>query len=115
MKTEPASNPTNFPDKLFYKIGEVSRITEVPTHVLRFWESEFPAINPKRTAAGQRKYSRRDVDTILQIKELLYQKKFTIPGARRQLRSPGEESEAGLREALEAAKSELRRIRDLLA
>jgi DNA-binding transcriptional MerR regulator len=106
--------PKPIPDKLYFKIGEVSRIAGVPTHVLRFWESEFSKISPKRTATGQRSYSRRDVETILQIKELLYGKKFTIPGARRHLRAAGEEPPAGLHEVLEGIRDELRRIRDLL-
>ena len=73
------------PDKLYFKIGEVSDIVEVPTYVLRFWESEFKRISPKRTSSGQRLYRRRDVELILKIKNLLYNKKFTIEGAKRHL------------------------------
>ncbi len=74
------------PDKFYFRVGEVSRIAGVQAHVLRFWESEFPQIRPKRTASGQRLYRRKDVETILDIKDLLYRQKFTIPGARQHLR-----------------------------
>ena len=74
------------PDKLFFKVGEVSTIAGVPAYVLRFWETEFSRIKPKRTPSGQRLYRKRDVELILQIKYLLYDKKFTIPGARQYLK-----------------------------
>jgi len=75
------------PDKLFFKVGEVSTIAGVPAYVLRFWETEFSRIKPKRTPSGQRLYRKRDVELILQIKHLLYDKKFTIPGARQHLKT----------------------------
>jgi DNA-binding transcriptional MerR regulator len=74
------------PDKLYFRIGEVTAITDVAAYVLRFWESEFSEISPKRTEAGQRLYRKSDVETILLIKHLLYEKKFTIQGARQYLR-----------------------------
>jgi DNA-binding transcriptional MerR regulator len=74
------------PDKFYFRVGEVSRIAGVQAHVLRFWESEFSQIRPKRTDSGQRLYRRKDVETILDIKDLLYRQKFTIPGARQYLR-----------------------------
>jgi len=76
------------PEKLFFRIGEVSRMVGVPPHVLRFWESEFPAVSPRKTGRGHRRYRRKDVELFLQIKHLLYEKKFTIEGARRMLRNP---------------------------
>jgi len=75
------------PDKLFFKVGEVSTITGVPAYVLRFWETEFSRIKPKRTPSGQRLYRKSDVELILQIKHLLYDRKFTIPGARQHLKA----------------------------
>ena len=75
----------DIPDKLYFKIGEVSDITDVPAYVLRFWQSEFKRISPKRTSSGQRLYRRCDVELILKIKDLLYNKKFTIQGAKRHL------------------------------
>jgi len=74
------------PDKLFFKIGEVSRITGVKSHVLRYWETEFPALNPPKNRAAQRAYRKKDIETILQIKNLLYEENYTISGARKRLR-----------------------------
>lgn len=73
------------PDKEFFSIGEASRIAQVPAYVLRYWESEFKLLRPSRRTSGQRKYIRRDIETIFQIKDLLYGKKFTIAGAKRHL------------------------------
>ena|SRR5438874_13674291 len=70
------------PDKLFFRIGEVSKLLCVEPYVLRFWETEFRAIAPKKTGKGHRLYRRKDVELLLQIKDLLYQKRFTIEGAR---------------------------------
>ncbi|NTU41889.1 MAG: MerR family transcriptional regulator [Nitrospirales bacterium] len=75
----------SFPQKLFYKIGEVSRIAGVESHVLRYWESEFPFLRPKKSRAGQRVYTRREVDLILEIKLLPYDEKYTIDGVRKRL------------------------------
>jgi DNA-binding transcriptional MerR regulator len=75
------------PDKLYYKIGEVSRIAGLPSHVIRFWEQEFSKIKPHRTPSGQRLYTRRNIEIILQIKDLLYAQKYTIEGARQFLKS----------------------------
>jgi DNA-binding transcriptional MerR regulator len=100
------------PDKLYFKIGEVSRIAGLPSHVLRFWEGEFKSINPKRTATGQRSYTRKDIETILEIKHLLYDRKFTIDGARRHISSRAEPSIS--KKLLAELKSDLKNIRDLL-
>jgi len=70
------------PDKLYFKIGEVSRITGVKPYVLRYWESEFSLIRPQKTKIGQRVYRRREVELILQLKTLLYEEKYTIAGAK---------------------------------
>lgn len=75
------------PDKLYYKIGEVSRIASLPSHVIRFWEQEFSKIRPHRTPSGQRLYTRRNIEVILEIKQLLYDKKYTIEGARQHMKS----------------------------
>lgn len=85
----PAETPHDkeLPDKLFFKVGEVSTIAGVPAYVLQFWEKEFNRIKPKRTPSGQRLYRRKDVELILEIKHLLYDKKFTIPGARQRLKT----------------------------
>ena len=76
------------PDKLFFRIGEVSEIVGVEAYVLRYWESEFPALSPKKSSSGQRMFRRKDVELLLRIKQLLYEKKFTIDGARKALAGP---------------------------
>lgn len=78
------------PDKLYFKIGEVAQMADVPTHVLRYWESEFPAIKPKRASSKQRLYRRQDVELILKIKILLHEQGYTIAGARKLLQSGGD-------------------------
>lgn len=75
------------PDKLYFRIGEVSRLCHLPAYVLRFWESEFPQLKPIKSSTGQRMYRRKDVENVLKIKNLLYEEGFTIVGARQQLRS----------------------------
>ncbi len=80
------------PDKFYFRIGEVSEITALEAYVLRFWESEFPIISPKRTPSGQRLYRKSDIESILKIKDLLYDRKFTIPGARKFLKCQKKES-----------------------
>ncbi len=77
-------------DKLYFKIGEVAEIVGVPAYVLRYWESEFPAIRPQKSRTQQRVYRRRDVATLLKIKHLLYEQRFTIAGARVQLKESPE-------------------------
>jgi DNA-binding transcriptional MerR regulator len=74
------------PDKLYFRIGEVARLCHLPAYVLRFWETEFPQLKPVKSSTGQRMYRRRDVESVLHIKKLLYQDGFTIAGARGQLR-----------------------------
>ena len=80
-----AKTASEIPEKLFYKIGEVCEITDTQPYVLRFWESEFPQLSPRKNRSGQRVYQRRDIDTILRIKGLLYEEEYTIAGARKKL------------------------------
>lgn len=81
-----AEADTEVPVKLYFRIGEVSQIVGVEPHVLRYWESEFRSIRPQKSRKGQRIYSRRDVDKLLKVRELLYNQGFTIAGARKRLR-----------------------------
>jgi len=74
------------PKKLFYKIGEVCEIADIPPHVLRYWETEFPSLKPVKNSAGQRVYRPRDIDLVLTIRRLLYEEGFTISGARKKIR-----------------------------
>ncbi len=75
------------PDKLYFRIGEVATLCHLPAYVLRFWESEFPQLKPVKSSTGQRMYRKRDVESVVRIKQLLYEQGFTIAGARQQLRS----------------------------
>lgn len=77
------------PNKLYFRIGEVSDLVGVKPYVLRYWESEFPDIKPSKSKSGQRLYKRRDVELLLRIKELLYEERFTINGARKRLKDFG--------------------------
>ena len=77
--------------KLYYSIGEVSKMTDLKAYVLRYWETEFKQLKPPKNRAGNRTYRQTDIDLILFIKDLLYNKKFTIEGARTQLASIGDD------------------------
>ena len=105
-----SSNPQK-PSKLFYRIGEVSRLTGLEPYVLRYWESEFPQIKPDKGKSGQRLYKKQDVDNIFHIKQLLYKDGYTIAGARRKLNGKaGQDVNA----VIESAKKDLREILDIL-
>jgi DNA-binding transcriptional MerR regulator len=104
----------DIPDKLYFRIGEVSKLAKLPAYVLRFWESEFPRIRPKRTAAGQRLYTRNDIELILKIKTLLYDKKFTIQGARQHLSVRSRKGEDAEKQLLAELHAELKSLRDML-
>ena len=81
-----ASEPV-IPDKLYFRIGEVSSLCRLPAYVLRFWETEFPQLKPVKSSTGQRMYRQRDVENALRIKKLLYEEGYTIAGARQFLKS----------------------------
>src|SRR5712692_12110519 len=94
---EPRIPPAPIPNKLYFKIGEVSHLVGVEAYVLRYWESEFPGLSPRKSETGQRMFRRKDVELLLRIKHLLYDQKFTIEGARKALHS-------GVKEAVPAVK-----------
>jgi DNA-binding transcriptional MerR regulator len=75
--------PQEIPNKLYFRIGDVAKLTGLKPYVLRYWETEFSAIGPKKSGTGQRLYRRKDVELILEIKHLLYERRFTIEGARK--------------------------------
>ncbi|HKJ04846.1 MAG TPA: MerR family transcriptional regulator [Geopsychrobacteraceae bacterium] len=79
----------DIPNKLYFKIGEVAAIVDVKTHVLRYWETEFRAFKPVKSNANQRLYRRKDIETALLIKDLLYRQGFTISGARKKIHQEG--------------------------
>jgi len=115
---EDAYGGTRIPDKFYFRIGEVSDIVDVPAYVLRFWETEFKQIKPKRTQAGQRMYRKQDVALVLRIKHLLYERKFTIEGARQHLKrkagSPKVKQTEKAPPAITEIREELIRIRRLI-
>ena len=103
--------PQQPPSKLFYRIGEVSRLTGLEPYVLRYWETEFPKLRPDKGRSGQRLYKKKDLDHILQIKNLLYTEGYTISGARKKLNGKGE---LDVETVIESAKKELREILEIL-
>ena len=80
------SSLPEIPNRLYFRIGDVSQLVGVEPYVLRFWESEFPMLQPKKSKTGHREYKRKDVELLLEIKRLLYDEGFTIPGARKAIR-----------------------------
>ena len=113
--TQTDESQPRIPKKQYFRIGEVSRIVGVPAYVLRFWETEFKRIKPRRTDKGQRLYHRSDLDLILKIKSLLYDQQFTIKGARKHLNTKTKQPAVTIDSAKVAEiKSELQQIRDLL-
>ena len=89
--------------KLYYSIGEVSKITELKAYVLRYWETEFKQLKPPKNRAGNRTYRQSDIDLILYIKDLLYNKKFTIEGARHQLANEKDSKKKNIAAPVESA------------
>jgi DNA-binding transcriptional MerR regulator len=107
---------TDIPDKQYFKIGEVAEIAGVEAYVLRYWETEFKVIRPEKTRSNQRLYRRRDVETVLEIKRLLYDEGFRIDGAKRRLREKSGEATpmaaTRLAERMRDALGELEKIVD---
>lgn len=122
------------PDKLYFRIGEVSRLAGIKPYVLRFWETEFSSLGPKKSGKGHRLYRRKDVELVLEIKRLLYDKRYTIEGARKFLEARpreagGKSSESALKKsrrsqgdlfhgtapALDLIRKELTEILEILA
>ena len=93
LAVNPVVEP-EIPDKLCFRIGEVAKLAGVKPHVLRFWEAEFRGLGPKKSGTGHRVYRRKDVAFVLEIKRLLYDKRFTIEGARKYLESQGKRNTA---------------------
>jgi DNA-binding transcriptional MerR regulator len=111
-------------EKIYYKIGEVAEVAGVKTSVLRFWESEFPFLNPVKSSSGQRLYSRKEIDLVLQVKHLLYDEKFTIEGVKKRITTKGKALETedlldsvaatDYIELLKTVRNELKVLRDIL-
>jgi DNA-binding transcriptional MerR regulator len=106
------SGEVMIPDKLYFRIGEVSRLCGLPSYVLRFWETEFNQLKPSKSGTGQRMYRKIDVENVLRIKKLLYDQGFTIAGARQQLRAETRRKQSPLPFAVPTpARGELKQVR----
>ena len=101
-------------DKRYFRIGEASSIIGVEPYVLRYWESEFPQLRPRRADSKQRTYQRKDLETLLEIKKLLYEEKMTIEGAKRRLSQKGSEKSETDSHFLESIRTELHEILEIL-
>src|SRR5206468_4053415 len=99
--------PGPLPDKLYFKIGEVARLVGVKPYVLRYWETEFSILRPGKTRSRHRLYRRKDVETLLEIRRLLYAERYTIEGAKRRLRDMRSPVEDGAKATLETVRDEL--------
>jgi DNA-binding transcriptional MerR regulator len=108
---KPVTGEVVIPDKLYFRIGEVSRLCGLPSYVLRFWETEFPQLKPSKGSTGQRMYRRLDVENVLRVKKLLYDQGFTIAGARQQLRAEVKRKQNDLPFIPPASRTELRQVR----
>ncbi|HET8892089.1 MAG TPA: MerR family transcriptional regulator [Candidatus Angelobacter sp.] len=109
---KPASGEVLIPDKLYFRIGEVSRLCGLPSYVLRFWETEFNQLKPSKSGTGQRMYRKIDVENVLRIKRLLYDQGFTIAGARQQLRAETKRKQSPLPFAVPPpGRGELKQVR----
>lgn len=98
------------PDRMFYKIRDVAKILDVKTHVLRYWETEFPTLNPQKNKNGQRVYTKKDVEMAMEIKRLLHVEKYSIAGAKRLLKKKkggGKETSSPALDAMRSAREEL--------
>jgi len=101
-------------DRLFYRIGEISTILEVEPHVLRYWETEFPFLKPRKNSTGQRIYTRKDLELVLQIKNLLYKEKYTIAGVRKKFGENKLKKNSVSMETIQGVKKRLKEILDTL-
>ena len=109
---KPVSGEVVIPDKLYFRIGEVSRLCGLPSYVLRFWETEFNQLKPSKSGTGQRMYRKIDVENVLRIKKLLYDQGFTIAGARQQLRAETRRKQSPLPFAVPTpGRGELKQVR----
>jgi DNA-binding transcriptional MerR regulator len=111
MPHMPDASRGSLPSKLYFRIGEVAELVGVEPHVLRYWEREFRTIRPTKSAKGQRVYSRRDVENLMRVRELLYREGFTIAGAKKKLVRTSEEVEAALEANASKAREELAAMR----
>lgn len=111
---ENGSGATRIPDKMFYRIGDVVSITGLEAHVLRYWETEFDELKPRKSQSGRRQYSRQDIENILEIKSLLYDEGFSISGAKKRLRKR-KEATYGKDAIIEAMRQTRKGLKEILS
>ncbi|GBD95191.1 MAG TPA: MerR family transcriptional regulator [Nitrospirae bacterium] len=102
-------------DRLFYKIGDISNIADIEPHVLRYWESEFPFLKPRKNKTGQRIYTRKELELVLKIKNLLYKEKYTIAGVRKKFGDNTLRKNSVSMETIHGVKKRLKEILDTLS
>ena len=102
-------------DRLFYKIGDISNIADIEPHVLRYWESEFPFLKPRKNKTGQRIYTRKELELVLKIKNLLYKEKYTIAGVRKKFGNNTLRKNSVSMETIHEVKKRLKEILDTLS
>ncbi len=102
------------PERLFYKIGEISEVAKIEPHVLRYWESEFPFLKPRKNKTGQRVYTRKDLEMVLQVKNLLYKEKYTIAGVRKKFGSNTLKKNSVSMKTIQNVKKKLKDILEIL-
>lgn len=102
------------PDKIFYKIGEVSKIADIEPYVLRYWESEFSFLKPRKNKAGQRVYARKDLELVLHIKNLLYKERYTIAGVKKKFKEQSARKNSVSIETIQDIKRRLKEILKVL-
>lgn len=113
LSRKQASVEVMIPDKLYFRIGEVSRLCGLPSYVLRFWETEFPQLKPTKSSTGQRMYRRLDVENVLRVKKLLYDEGFTIAGARQHLRAEVKKKQSPLPFIASSSESDLTQLKQV--
>lgn len=111
MNMESSVKGKTIPDRLFYRIGEVSDLADIEPYVLRYWESEFPFLKPRKNKAGQRVYARKDLELVIQIKNLLYKEKYTIAGVRKKFTEKSAQKNSV---SIETVKNIRKRLKDIL-
>lgn len=112
--SEGAKSGERIPDKMFYRIGDVVSITKLEAHVLRYWETEFDELKPRKSQSGRRQYSRQDIENILEIKSLLYDEGFSISGAKKRLRKR-KDTTVGKDAIIEAMRQTRKGLKEILA
>jgi len=113
IRKKPKTSEVAIPDRLYFRIGEVARLSDLPTYVLRFWETEFPQLKPTKGNTGQRMYRQRDVELVLRIKALVHEQGYTLAGARDLLKAEAKPARAQMTLLASArpAGDELKKIR----